>query len=247
MKNKEITILIIDDNQAMVEAMEASLNSEGYNVVCAFNGKDGMEKIKKAHPSIVLLDKVLPDIDGLKLLEEIRSTPKLARLPVILITGDTTVDIDEGFSHGADDCIIKPLNMKYLQKRILELVRRKCKILVADDDRHICEIIKKVISKLGYEVETVHEGQSVFEYVKENKPDLILLDIGFGSEPDGKEVCKKLKAAAKTKDVPVIMLTANEFVEDVEKSFQFGADDYIFKPFYIPDLILKVKKYLEFE
>jgi two-component system, NtrC family, sensor kinase len=246
-KNTEITILIIDDNQSMIDTMEASLGSEGYKVIAALTGKEGIEKIKKARPSIVLLDKKLPDLDGLAVLEEIRGNQKFARLPIILVTGDTTVDIEEGFSYGADDCIIKPLNMKYLQKRIQELIRRKGKILVADDDRQICEILNKVITKMGYEVDTVHDGQSVIDYVKEKKPDLILLDIGFGAQPDGKEVCKKIKSTPKLKDVPVIMLTANEFVEDVEKSFQYGANDYIFKPFYVPDLILKVKKYLEFE
>jgi DNA-binding response OmpR family regulator len=247
MKNKDISILIIDDNETMVEAMEASLSADGYSVIYALTGQDGLEKIKKSRPSIVLLDKVLPDIDGLKVLEEIRGNHKLARMPVILITGDTTLDIDEGFALGADDCIIKPLNMKYLQKRIMELVRRKYKILVADDDRQVCEILKKVISKMGYEVDTVNEGRGALDYVKDNKTDLILLDIEFGSQPDGKEVCKILKADPKTKDIPVIMLTANEYVEDVEKSFQYGAEDYIFKPFNVPDIMLKIKKYLEFE
>ena len=80
--------------------------------------------------------------------------------------------------------------------------------------------------------------------ILKNRPDLLLLDISLRIPPDGIEICKSLKADDRTKDIPVIMLTANDNTESVEKCFEFGADDYVFKPFNIPDLLLKMRKYL---
>jgi DNA-binding response OmpR family regulator len=244
---KPINILIIDDNRSLVETMTDSLKLEEFGVESAFDGKAGLGKIKSEKPDVVLLDVKLPDIDGFEVLHQIRANSHTEKLPVILITADTTLDIEKGFSEGANDCIIKPINMQDLEGRIRELVREKQKILITDDDRQICDIIKKVLIKQHYEAEVVYDGESCIETASREKPDLILLDISFAFGPDGIETCRKLKENPKTKKIPIIMLTANEYIESVEKCFVYGAEDYIFKPFYIPDLVLKIKKFLDYK
>jgi DNA-binding response OmpR family regulator len=215
-------------------------------VTTAINGRQGLVKIIDSQPDLVLLDVRLPDIDGFQVCRETRSNPRGAGIPIILMTGDMTVDIDRGFSLGADDCIIKPLDMKYLTSRIKKLAGGRTQILVVDDDRQIGDMLSKVISAQKYEPQVLTDGSNIMNVIKEKKPDLLLLDISLPIGPDGVEICRMLKSDPSTRDIPVIMLTANEYVDAVEKCFSFGAEDYLFKPFSIPDLVLRMKKYIAY-
>jgi DNA-binding response OmpR family regulator len=161
-----------------------------------------------------------------------------------MITGDTTIDIDKAFALGADDCIIKPIDMGFLVERLGKLLKKKFRILAVEDDRQICEVLKNMLTKQDYSVEILNDGLKLMETVNKVKPDLILLDISLPVGPDGVELCKQLKADASTKKIPVIMLTANEHSGSVDQSFAYGAEDYIFKPYSMTDLLQKIKKYL---
>ena len=113
------------------------------------------------------------------------------------------------------------------------------KILVADDDNAIMLIIDYLLSKEGYKVIKLSTGD-VMNKIKSNSPDLILLDICLGGM-DGREICNKLKTNPFTKNIPVIIISANL---DIEKlALQAGADDFIGKPFNINHLLNKVAEY----
>lgn len=112
------------------------------------------------------------------------------------------------------------------------------KILVADDDQSILDVIKIMLEQVGgYEVSTTVDGESVLEL--QELPDLLLLDLWM-SGIDGSEVCKSLKANQKTKDLPVIIFSANRDVDKISQSA--GADDYIAKPFQMDELLAKVER-----
>lgn len=244
MESEKIKVLIVDDDEIVLEVTTAGLEINGFEVFTAIDGRQGLAKVEEARPDVVLLDLRLPDIDGFEVLKQIRAKPGNSDIHVIMITGDRTIDIDKAFALGADDCIIKPIDMSFLVSRIVKLTKRKNRVLAVEDDRQISEMLKNVLEKQGYEVAVYHDGKNIAEDVKKYKPDVILLDITLPAGPDGIELCRILKNDPATKSIPVVMLTANDNSGSVDKSFGFGAEDYLFKPFSIPDLTAKIKKYI---
>ncbi|MBN1823677.1 MAG: response regulator [Endomicrobiales bacterium] len=245
MPDNKVKVLIIDDDPVVLEVTAAGLETDGFAVFTADDGKSGIEKVKSEKPDIILLDLKLPDINGFEVTKVLKQTAGVSEIPVIMITGDRTVDIDQAFAAGADDCIIKPIDMGYLVDRIRKTVKKKFRVLLVDDDRQIGDILKNVIIKQQFEAEVIYDGRKIFDVIKANRPDLILLDISLQIGPDGIELCRQLKSESSTKSIPIIMITANEYSDSVEKCFSYGAEDYIFKPFNLPDFILKIKKYMK--
>ncbi|MDB5086499.1 MAG: response regulator [Mucilaginibacter sp.] len=113
------------------------------------------------------------------------------------------------------------------------------RILAVDDDKDILEILQYILEDSGYEVETLSDGHFLFEKIKANMPDLILLDIMLGNM-DGRDLCKAVKAKYETHDIPVILISASHNVAGSMN--QKGAPDaFIAKPFDIDDLLSAIK------
>jgi len=117
-------------------------------------------------------------------------------------------------------------------------------VLVVDDEPNIVISITFLMKQKGYEVRTASNGEEALQALNEKVPDLILLDVMM-PKPDGYEVCQIIRATAKWKDIPVIMLTAKGREVEREKGFAMGADDYITKPFSTQELVAKVQAILE--
>lgn len=115
------------------------------------------------------------------------------------------------------------------------------KILVVDDEQSIRELLEFNLKKNGYETLTAADGREALQ--KAEGTDLILLDLML-PEIDGIEVCRRLKTAAKTADIPIIMLTAK--AEEVDRiiGLEMGADDYVAKPFSMRELMARIKAVL---
>lgn len=111
------------------------------------------------------------------------------------------------------------------------------KILVADDEKNILKLLKVNLERAGCEVITASDGIEVLEILKEDKPDLIILDIMM-PRMDGITVLKKLKENEETKSIPVIMLTIKSSDEDIFKGWQEGADAYLTKPFNPAEVVI---------
>lgn len=117
-------------------------------------------------------------------------------------------------------------------------------VLIVDDIQENLQLIGNILYKNGINVSSASSGSQTLEKVKVKLPDLILLDISMPNM-DGYEVCRRLKAEEKTKDVPVIFLTAKNQIEDMVKGFELGAVDYINKPFNPSVLMARVRTHLE--
>ena len=118
----------------------------------------------------------------------------------------------------------------------------KTKILVADDDRSICTLIKIILEKEGYEVRCLYDGESVVREIEDGgKYDLILLDIMM-PEMSGTNAACKIKEFC---DTPIIFITALSSDEDKIEAYDSGADDYLCKPFSSVELVLRVKAVLK--
>jgi two-component system alkaline phosphatase synthesis response regulator PhoP len=119
----------------------------------------------------------------------------------------------------------------------------KGRILVVDDEIYIVHILDFSLGMEGYEVVTALDGEQALEKAHTEKPDLIVLDIMM-PKLDGYETCKRLKADAATKDVPVILLSAKGRNIDQKVGFEVGADDYITKPFSPKKLVERINSIL---
>ena len=117
------------------------------------------------------------------------------------------------------------------------------KVLIVDDEEHIVELLQFNLVNAGYKVITANNGLDALKKVKENKPDLLLLDLMLPGM-DGLDVCKEIKRDKETSKTSIIMLTAKSEELDKILGLELGADDYITKPFSIRELLARVKAVL---
>lgn len=106
-----LKVLVCDDERHIVRLIQVNLERQGYNVVTAFDGKDGLEKIRAEKPDLVVLDVMMPYMDGFEVLKTIRKEPETEALPVIMLTAKAQdKDVFEGYHYGADMYLTKPFN-----------------------------------------------------------------------------------------------------------------------------------------
>lgn len=119
------TILVVEDEEDISELIKYNLNREGYNVTCVETGEDGLDKIRQTMPDLILLDLMLPGIDGLRVCKILKNDSKTEHIPVIMLTAKgEEADIVTGLEMGADDYIPKPFSTKVLVARIRSVLRR---------------------------------------------------------------------------------------------------------------------------
>lgn len=119
------TILLVDDESDVLEFLSYNLIKEGYRVLTARNGKDGLEVLKDNHPDLIILDVMMPGMDGIETCKIIRSMPSFKDTIVIFLTarGEDYSQL-AGFEAGADDYVTKPIKPKILTSRVKALLRR---------------------------------------------------------------------------------------------------------------------------
>lgn len=119
------TILVVDDEQDLLDLIEYNLKKEGYNVLKAENGQEGIAVAKEHKPNLVLLDIMMPKMDGIEACEKMRSDEELKHIPIIFLTArsDEKTEV-EGLDKGADDFITKPISTTKLLSRINAVLRR---------------------------------------------------------------------------------------------------------------------------
>lgn len=119
------TILVVDDEQDLLDLIEYNLKKEGFDVLKAENGKEGIEMAREHNPNLVLLDIMMPKMDGFEVVERLRDDEKLKHIPIIFLTarGDEKTEV-EGLNKGGDDYITKPISTTKLISRIKAVLRR---------------------------------------------------------------------------------------------------------------------------
>jgi two-component system alkaline phosphatase synthesis response regulator PhoP/two-component system response regulator VicR len=106
-----LKVLVCDDERHIVRLIQVNLERQGYTVVTAFDGKEGLEKIRSEKPNLVVLDVMMPYMDGFEVLKTIRREPETENLPVIMLTAKAQdKDVFEGYHYGADMYLTKPFN-----------------------------------------------------------------------------------------------------------------------------------------
>ena len=125
MKKKDIRILLVDDDADILEIVGYNLSQEGYQISTAVNGKEAIAKAKKVLPHLIIMDVMMPEMDGMEACENIRKIPELSNVIITFLTARSE-DYSQvaGFDAGADDYITKPIKQKLLVSKVKALLRR---------------------------------------------------------------------------------------------------------------------------
>lgn len=158
MNTKDIKILLVDDEPDILEIVSYNLASEGYEVFTAKNGVEGVAKAKKKQPHLIIMDVMMPEMDGIEACEMIRNTPGLENTIIAFLTarGEDYSQV-AGFDAGADDYITKPIKPKVLVSKVKALLRR-----LKDEKKEVDEIVKVgniVINREEYKI--VNKGEEI--------------------------------------------------------------------------------------
>lgn len=179
-------ILIIDDEENIVELLKFNLELNGYQTDYAYDGKVAISKIKDWNPELILLDIMLPGVDGITITQIIRSDDKLKNIPVIMMTAKSQ-DSDKfiGFESGADDYITKPFVVKEVIYRIKAVLKRTGNNLNSDNisNPKLIEINDLIIDFKNYEILKNHKKieltlkeYELLKYLAENSNKVITRD-----------------------------------------------------------------------
>lgn len=158
MKKKDIKILLVDDEADILEIVGYNLSSEGYQVITGENGVEAVEKAKKYKPHLIILDVMMPEMDGIEACEKIREIPELNNIIITFLTarGEDYSQV-AGFDAGADDYITKPIKPKVLVSKVKALLRR-----LKETDSNVDSIVKigeLVINREEYKI--TNKGQEI--------------------------------------------------------------------------------------
>lgn len=118
-------VVIVEDEETLVRNLSEKLRSDGFTVVSATDGEDGLDKIRSEHPDLIILDIMLPRLDGLSICRIVRHDPTTAHIPIIMLTArGTEVDKIVGLESGADDYVVKPFSLGEFLARVRAVMRR---------------------------------------------------------------------------------------------------------------------------
>lgn len=150
MKKKDIKILLVDDEPDILEIVGYNLRSEGYQVITADNGADAVKKAKKQRPHLIILDVMMPEMDGIEACEQIRKIPDLSDVIITFLTarGEDYSQM-AGFDAGADDYITKPIKPKVLVSKVKALLRR---LKDEDASESVMKIGSLIINREEYKI-----------------------------------------------------------------------------------------------
>ncbi len=119
------SIVVIDDEEDIRELIQYNLSKEGFVVSCAVSGEEGVELVERVNPDLLILDLMLPGIDGLEVCRRLKSDPKLKSIPIVMVSArGEEPDVVSGLELGADDYVSKPFSPKVLVARVRSVLRR---------------------------------------------------------------------------------------------------------------------------
>jgi two-component system, OmpR family, alkaline phosphatase synthesis response regulator PhoP len=191
MKKKDIKILLVDDEADILEIVGYNLSQEGYQIVTAENGREAVAKARKEMPQLIIMDVMMPEMDGMEAVEAIRKIPELANVIITFLTARSE-DYSQvaGFDAGADDYITKPIKPKLLVSKVKALLRR-----LKEDDANSENLKVGEIEISREEYKIIKEGAEIvlprkeFElfYLLASKPGKVfkreeILDKVWGNE-----------------------------------------------------------------
>lgn len=235
-------IAIIDDDPGIVRLMKMYLEDEGFRVITAENATTGLESVRKFQPDAIVLDVLLPDQNGLNLLEVLKASPDTAKIPVLILS--ILKDKMKGLSLGAADYLVKPVGHTLLKASLQKILGQNGHpktILIVDDEEDTLNLLRQRLKEEGFRTIEANNGREAIEKAMENSPDLILLDIMM-PEVTGWDVMEQLQQQEGTASIPVVVLSAVGSEADKLRGYRLGIKNYLTKPVEIRDLVMEIRK-----
>ncbi len=236
------TILVVDDSTTFREELGQALERTGYAVMTASTGEEGLRLAAARRPAAIIVDGVMPGIDGVTVIRKIRLDAALRGTSCVLLTASEDHDAElRALDAGADVFVRKGEDIEVILARLAAALRGARtlhaegasltgpkRVLAVDDSMTYLQELAGMLRGEGYDVVLAGSGEEAIEMVAVQSVDCILLDLLMPGI-DGKETCKRLKASPVTRDIPIIMLTALEDRAAMIEGLGTGADDFISK------------------
>jgi len=252
-------VLVVDDHPGTATTLARAISQlgPGIEVVSATSGKMALEQVRDNAVDLVITDMMMPDMNGLELIEKLQSHPGGRPAYTILITAYDVPGLKESARRlKVNQTIIKPFRPEHIcqivskaledfgpskQLKKTTNLKQPHKILIADDVQDNLSLLSRYLVNEGYSFVTANNGIKALEITRSEMPDLILLDINM-PEKDGFEVLKEIRLDPAIEHIPVIILTAaRPDPVDVRAGLELGADDYVTKPFDRRELLARIR------
>ena len=257
-------ILIIEDEANNLDVARRIVRGAGHEALTATDGLAGLEIARRERPDAVLVDLLLPKLDGWSVTRAIREEPWAKKIPIIAVSAlAMQADRERAREAGCDDFVTKPyapaelrvLLGKYFTDNSapkaatrasepsasgISAAERLGRVLVVDDEPSNVELIVRRLGGNGYETLTASNGHDAIAIATKEQPDLILMDIMMPGL-DGWQATRLLKGDPKTANIPVVFVTARDRPEDVAQGFEAGGIMYVNKPVEPVELFARVR------
>ena len=230
-------VLIVDDSLTVRMDLKETLEAAGLRTALCATIEEARAALARETFSLVVLDLLLPDGDGIDLLEEIRLMPSAAATAVMLLSTETEIrDRIRGLSKGADEYVGKPYEPGYVAARARELVHRSRPtaastaetVLIIDDSPTFREELRKALSQAGYNVIVAGTGEEGLQLAANLRPNAVVVD-GILPGIDGPTVIRRIRFDAALRGLPCLLLTASDDGNAEIRALDAGADTFVRK------------------
>jgi CheY-like chemotaxis protein len=244
------TILVIDDDAQLVDSVKTLLESAGYEVAYAYQAEKGVALAREVRPDLIVMDILFagpPGRDGVEVSRQLAQDRELGDTPVILLSGvksvlDMPVKLrpDKGYMP-VQAFLEKPFKPGDLLSKIEQLLalrdsireKGRGRILVVDDDPDFVQITSRILGTAGYETVAAANGAQALAEMRQQKPDLVLLDVMMSTVLAGLSVSKEMQADADLRDIPIVMISSiegSQYAALLPDDAQIPVDAWISKP-----------------
>ncbi len=221
-------ILIIDDDPNARELLSRTLKSDGYTVVTAKDGQEGLLHARQNRPSVITLDVQMPGMDGWSVLKTLKADPDLREIPVIMVS--IVGDQQTGYALGAVESLSKPVDREVLLGIVSRYVasEKAGTALVVEDDDNNRALLARTLRNAGWQVMEAENGEQGLEQVAAALPDVILLDLMM-PVMDGFDFVLELRNTEEWREIPIIVVTAKDLTEEDRFRLTGGVETIIQK------------------
>jgi signal transduction histidine kinase/DNA-binding response OmpR family regulator len=224
------TVLVIDDDPTVHDLLRRFLSKEGLRMVAARGGEEGLQLARIAPPAVIILDVLMPGMDGWAVLTTLKTDAVLADIPVVMLT--IVDEKDMGYTLGAADYLTKPVDWQRLANILQKYSCRypPCPVLIVEDEAVTRQLWRRMLEKEGWAVREAGNGREALACLAERRPELILLDLMM-PEMDGFQFVDEVRKHDTWRTIPIVVVTAKDLTEDdrrrlngyVEQTLQKGA------------------------
>jgi PAS domain S-box-containing protein len=205
-------VLVIDDEVDTRKLLGHWLLRAGFQVVTAEDGPEGLAIARQLKPAAITLDALMPRMGGWEMLRVLKSESGLSAIPIVMCT--VVDDMEQGFALGATEYLTKPVD----QNRLIQTLYRICphgegRVLLVDDSQLDREVIGRELKKAGWQVREAEHGLAALEVLKQDIPDIILLDLMM-PKMNGFEFVREIQQNTAWRDIPIVVITAKDMTEE---------------------------------